>query len=80
MSGWKHETHVRGGKARWAPPSDWRAKYGSVPIGDPMRPTFLKERRELCSGCSHEPHAAYECRELHLFTKKPCGCSVGSRV
>lgn len=26
-----HEVHVAGGKARWAAPTDWRAKYGETP-------------------------------------------------
>lgn len=35
--------------------------------------------REECPGCGHRPHDAYECGELHLFTKKPCGCPTASR-
>jgi hypothetical protein len=36
--------------------------------------------REECPGCGHEPHPAYECKGVHTFTKKPCGCNVAVAV
>jgi hypothetical protein len=68
-----HDYHVRGGKGRWAPKADWRVKYGSVPVGDPLRARAAF--REECWSCGgHPKHEPGKCGEVSLFTKKPCEC------
>lgn len=71
MSSWvrDHETHIRGGRARWAPRNDWRTKYGTVPVGDP-----LKASTSPCFGCRHPNHPGKPCGEIAFSTKKPCEC------